>query len=82
MQKKPINKNNTKKTDANFALLFGETSKITGSLVFTPIVVSLIGVFADKNFGTTPLFTLSGIVLGFAVGLLHAVYLSRKYLKT
>lgn len=67
--------------NANFISLFGQTSKITGSLVFLPIAIALSGVFIDNKFGTTPRLTIGGIVFGFVVGFAHAFYLSKKYLK-
>lgn len=59
------------------ARAFRETSTISFSLVFFPIILLLIGVFLDKKFSTTPLFIIIAIVLGVTLTVYQAIKLGR-----
>jgi F0F1-type ATP synthase assembly protein I len=42
------------------------------------VVPPLLGVLADQGLGTSPLLTLVGAVLGFAVGMMHILRIARE----
>ena len=41
------------------------------SIALPLILFIVLGIFADKKFGTMPLFTITGILLAFAVSILE-----------
>jgi len=69
---KTIQKEIKKKIDPFF--IFGKATEISFNLVFFPVILLFLGLFIDKKFHTTPVFILSGCVLGFV----YAVYRASK----
>jgi len=71
-------KNKSNKGFRTLSEAFYEASRISFSLVFFPIVLLLLGVWADKKFGTTPLFIIAGIISGVLGGIYQATRIKKE----
>jgi F0F1-type ATP synthase assembly protein I len=63
------------------AQIFEEATRLSFTFVVYPVLFLLIGVLADKQFGTKPLFILVGVVVGIVAGLFMGIKSSKRFLK-